>query len=65
MECKCTTGSREERTKANNPPGSFNRGKISYQKQEDCLFMTGESRANSSATCFPIDWNQLPNLKAI
>lgn len=38
---------------------SLNRGKISYHKQEDCLCMAGEGGAHSSATCFPIDWNQL------
>lgn len=38
---------------------SLNRGKISYHKQEDCLCMAAESGAHSSATCFPIDWNQL------
>lgn len=34
---------------------SLNRGKISYHKQEDCLYMVGESGAHGSATCFPID----------
>lgn len=59
MECKSITGLTGGVPEQIAHQVSLNRGKISYHKQKDGLYMAGEKGAHISSTCFPIVWHHL------